>query len=371
MKKKRSARGGKSRSRKAVDGEPAVVPAVLEPVSGQPAEAAAATEPGLEESSAIGPALDDSAEEPPPKIPPGFKSGFVAIIGLPNAGKSTLVNRLVGRKIAIVSHRPQTTRNRIVGIVHHSGVQIVLVDTPGLHRPQSALGRQMIEEIERGIEGVDILAVIVDATRPFGPECRFPIERAKAFRGPAFLLLNKIDRIEKPRLLPLIESYSRAHPWAEIIPISALKGDGLEVLRRELIRYLPESAPLFPEDQFTDQPERFLAAELVREKALALTHQEVPYSLGVSIDRFEETPRLIKIFATILVEREGQKGILVGKGGSMIKQIGTQARLELESLLGARIYLELHVKVQPGWRDNPSIVGQLDWRRQFERFGSE
>lgn len=334
------------------------------------AEVARAAEPASEKAL-VGERLPDITIEAPAAVPEGCKSGFVAVIGLPNAGKSTLVNRLVGHKVAIVSHRPQTTRNRIVGIVHRPGAQIVLVDTPGMHRPQSALGRQMIEEIERGIEGVDILAVIVDATRPIGPENRFPIERAKAFAGPAFLLLNKIDRIEKPRLLPLIDSFNRMHQWAEVIPISALKGEGLDLLARELIRYLPEGPPLFPEDQFTDQPERFLAAEMVREKALALTHQEVPYSLGVAIDRFEESPRLLRIYATILVEREGQKGILVGKRGSMIKRIGTQARLELESLLGTRIYLELHVKVHPGWRDNPAIVGQLDWRRQLERMAEE
>lgn len=306
-----------------------------------------------------------------PSLESTFHSGFVAIVGLPNAGKSTLVNALVGRKIAIVSAKPQTTRNRIVGILHRPGAQIVLVDTPGLLRPATALDRQMAEEIEKGVEGVDVLAVIVDATREFGREDRFPIERAKRFSGPAFLLLNKIDRIEKPRLLPLIDRYRQEHDWAEVVPISALKRDGLESLVAELVRYLPLGAPLFPEDQFTDQPERFLAAEFVREKALALTQQEVPYSLGVVVEKFEEAERLIRIYATILVEREGQRGILVGKGGSMIKKIGTQARIELERLLGTKIYLELFVKVQPGWRDKPSIVGQLDWRREFERLSED
>jgi GTP-binding protein Era len=322
--------------------------------------------------AALEPLLEPASEPAAPsKHETPFKSGFVAIVGLPNAGKSTLVNALVGRKVAIVSAKPQTTRNRIVGIVHRPGAQIVLVDTPGLHRPTTALGRQMAEEIEKGIEGVDVLAVIVDATREFSREDQFPIERAKRFAGPTFLLLNKIDRIEKLRLLPLIDHYRHEHEWAEVIPISALKREGLAELIAELVRYLPEGAPLFPEDQFTDQPERFLAAELVREKALALTQQEVPYSLGVAIEKFEELERLIKIYATIFVEREGQRGILIGKGGSMIKKIGTQARMELERLLGTKIYLELFVKVQPGWRDNPSIVGQLDWRREFERMSEE
>ncbi len=307
----------------------------------------------------------------PPGPREGFRSGFVAIVGLPNAGKSTLVNALVGKKVAIVSAKPQTTRNRIVGIVHRPEAQVVLVDTPGLHRAATALDRQMADEIEKGIEGVDLLAVIVDATREFGHEDQFAIERARRFSGPAFLLLNKIDLVEKPRLLPLIDRYRREHEWAEVIPISALRREGLDELLRELVRHLPEGPPLFPPDQFTDQPERFLAAELIREKALALTHQEVPYSIGVAIDRFEETGRLIRIYATILVEREGQRGILIGKGGATIKKIGTQARLELEGLLGARIYLELFVKLQPGWRDNPSIVGELDWRKQFERMSEE
>ncbi|HVB33529.1 MAG TPA: GTPase Era [Patescibacteria group bacterium] len=311
-------------------------------------------------------AAPEPASELKPESSAPFHSGFVAIIGLPNAGKSTLVNQLVGHKIAIVSTKPQTTRNRIVGIVHRPGAQIVLVDTPGLHRPSNSLGRHMLEEIEKGTEGVDLLAVIADATRPFGREDRFPIERARRFSGPAFLLLNKIDRTEKPRLLPLIDAYRREHDWAEIIPISALTGQGIGVLAGELVRYLPEGPPYFPADQFTDQPERFLAAELVREKALALTEQEVPYSIGVAIDRFVESGRMIHIYATILVEREGQKGILIGKGGAMMKKIGTQARLDLEHLLGTKIYLEIFVKVQPGWRDNPSLVDRLDWRREFE-----
>lgn len=314
---------------------------------------------------------DQSASESSRVLNEEFRSGFVVLIGLPNAGKSTLVNRLAGRKVAIVSSKPQTTRNRIVGIVHRPGAQIVLVDTPGLHRPGNALGRQMVEEIEKATEGVDLLAVIVDATRQFSREDRFPIERARRFTGTVFLLLNKIDRVEKPRLLPLIDCYRREHEWAEVVPISALTGEGTNLLIQEMIRHLPQGPPYFPEDQFTDQPERFLAAELVREKAVELSQQEVPYSIGVSVDRFEESERLIRIYATILVEREGQRGILIGKGGAMMKKIGTRARMEIEELLGAKVYLELFVKVRPGWRDNPSIVGGLDWRREFERISRE
>ncbi len=332
----------------------------LEPL--ERAESAAPEETPLAPQPATG-------SQPESKEP--FKSGFVAVVGLPNAGKSTLVNQLVGRKVAIVSAKPQTTRNRIVGIVHRPGAQIVLVDTPGLHRPANALGRQMAEEIEKGIEGVDVVAVIVDATRQFGHEDRFPIERARRFSGPTFLLLNKIDRIEKARLLPLIDAFRREHDWTEVIPISALKGQGMGILVEQLIHHLPQGPPYFPADQFTDQPEKFLAAELIREKAVTLTEQEVPYCIGVAIDQFLESDRLIRIYATILVEREGQKGILIGKGGAMMKKIGTQARREIESLLGAKIYLELYVKVQPGWRDNRSVVGRLDWRREFEEISRE
>jgi GTP-binding protein Era len=332
----------------------------------------AKSEPEVEGETAVAPeVVSGPVAEQTAEPPEGFRSGFVAVVGLPNAGKSTLVNALVGRKVAIVSAKPQTTRNRIVGIVHRAEAQVVFVDTPGLHRTATVLDRHMAEEIEKGIEGVDLVAVIVDATREFGREDQFAIERARRFSGPSFLLLNKIDRIEKLRLLPLIDRYRNEHEWAEIIPISALKGEGLQELLSELVRYLPEGPPYFPSDQFTDQPERFLAAELVREKALALTQQEVPHSIGVTIDRFEETGRLIHIYATILVEREGQRGIVIGKGGSMIKKIGTQARIELEQLLGARIYLELFVKVRPGWREDSSVVGQFDWRREFERMSEE
>ena len=296
-----------------------------------------------------------------------FRSGFVAIVGRPNAGKSTLVNTLVGRKVSIVSPRPQTTRNRIQGILNREDAQIVLIDTPGLHRAENVLNRQMMDEAAQAVEGIDLLSLIVDAAVEFGGGDRFSIEWVRRFHGPVFLLLNKIDRVAKPRLLPLIDRYRRAFEFAEIFPISARSGEGCLDLVNGWLRYLPEAPPYFPPEQFTDQPERFLAAEIVREKAILATREEVPHAIAVLVDSFEEEPRLIKIRATIYVEREGQKGILIGKRGETMKKIGTQARQELESILGAHIFLELFVKVQPNWRQNPALVRQLDWRRQLEQ----
>ncbi|HWF12598.1 MAG TPA: GTPase Era [Candidatus Acidoferrales bacterium] len=300
-----------------------------------------------------------------------FKSGFVAIVGRPNAGKSTLVNHLVGEKVAIVTSRPQTTRNRIQGIVNRENAQLVLIDTPGLHRPESALGRQMMGEVEAAIEAVHIVALLLDASEDFGVGDRRAVERLQRVEGTRFLLLNKIDRIPRAELLPIIEKLSKLGKFDEIIPISALKGDGVERAMDKFIEYLPEGTPQFPTDQYTDQPERFLAAEIVREKAMASTTQEVPHAVAVICDAFEETPKLIRIRATIYVDREGQKGILIGKGGGALKQIGTSARKELETILGARIFLELYVKVLKNWRENPQIVRQLDWHWQLEQMAGE
>jgi GTPase len=295
-----------------------------------------------------------------------FKSGFVAVIGRPNAGKSTLVNALVGRKVSIVSPRPQTTRNRIQGIVNRTDAQIVLIDTPGFHKPMNALNRQMMDEVHQAVEGIDILSLIVDSTASFGAGDRQALEWVRKFRGTKFLLLNKVDRIVKQHLLPLIDHYSHEAEFNEIFPISALKSDGLEELTASWISCLPENPPYFPADQFTDQPERFLAAEFIREKAIAGTREEVPHSVAVLVDNFDETEKLVRIRATIYVEKEGQKGILIGKGGAMLKKIGTDARLELENLLGTKIFLELFVKVQPNWRQRSAVVRQLDWRQQLE-----
>src|SRR5215469_987141 len=300
-----------------------------------------------------------------------FHSGFVAIIGRANAGKSTLVNALVGRKVAIVSPQPQTTRNRIQGIVNRENAQVVLVDTPGIHRATHALDRQMMQEVSEALEAVDIVSLIVDATRDFEAGDRYSLEWLNNFSGPAYLLLNKIDRLNKDRLLPLIDRWRREHDFEEIFPVSALRKDGLGELMGSWIARLPESPPYFPVDQYTDQPERFLAGEVVREKAIVLTREEVPHAVAVLVDNFEEGDKLLKIRATIYVEREGQKGIMIGRGGAKMKEIGTAARKELEEILGAKIFLELHVKVQPNWRQNRAMVKQLDWRRQIEQMDSE
>jgi len=315
---------------------------------------------------------------------PGFKAGFVAVLGLPNTGKSTLVNRLVGEKVAIVSSKPQTTRNRIQGIVHRPDAQIVFIDTPGIHEPSSALGRLMMEEVKQAAAGVDATVLLVDATRPaLAPGLAGHPERSrgarakdaatrkwgeimKALPDPVILALNKIDLMAKPHLLPLMDAFRQERAFAEIIPISALTGDGCDVLLRAIAGLLPEGGPYFPPDQFTDQPERFLAAEIIREKAMQATRDEVPYSIAVLVEEFEEGERLVRISATIQVERASHKGILIGRGGSMLKRIGTEARKELERILGVRLFLTLLVKAEPGWRDDPAKVQRLDWRRQLE-----
>ncbi len=298
-----------------------------------------------------------------------FRSGFVAIVGRPNAGKSTLVNTVVVRKVAIVSPRPQTTRNRIQGIVNRDDAQIVLIDTPGIHQPQNVLSRMMMDEAQHALEGVDVLSLIVDASAEFGAGDQFSLEWVRRFHGPIFLLLNKVDRLRKQLLLPLIERYAGLYDFAEVFPISALTGEGCPALVDAWLARLPESPPYFPPDQFTDQPERFLAAELIREKAILATREEVPHAIAVLVDSFEEKKELVKIRATLYVEREGQKGILIGKRGETMKKIGTQARKDIESILGTHIFLELFVKVQPNWRQNSVLVRQLDWHRQLELLG--
>jgi len=300
-----------------------------------------------------------------------FRSGFVAVIGRPNAGKSTFVNRLVGQKVAIVTSRAQTTRNRILGIINRPQAQVVLIDTPGIHRARTVLGRQMLAEVTQAVEGIDLLAVMIDATSELTAEDRLTFERAKQFRGPAFLLLNKIDRAAKPALLPLMETCSREASFTEMIPISALTGDGVELSLQRLTAYLPEGEPYFPKDQITDQPKRFLAGEIIREKVMAETRQEVPHAVAVRVEDFEEGKKLIRIGANISVEREGQKGIIIGRGGERLKAIGTAARLELEEILGVKVFLELRVKVELDWRQDARVVQQLDWRRQLERLETD
>jgi len=294
------------------------------------------------------------------------RAGFVAIIGRPNAGKSTLLNRFVGQKVAIVTSKPQTTRNRIQGIVTRPEGQIVFIDTPGLHQANSVLNRQMMREVAAALEGIDVLLMMVDASRTLPHSDSLLLEKAERSAGKAILALNKVDRVPKPKLLPLMDAFAKAFPFAALVPISALKGDGCEELLQEIVKNLPEGEPFFPEDQVTDQPERFLASEIIREKAIDLTYHEVPHALAVVVDNFTEEPKILRIHATLYVERDSQKKILIGHKGEMLKKVGMAARKELETLLGARIFLEMFVKVDPGWRENPMKVRQLDWHAQMK-----
>jgi GTP-binding protein Era len=302
-----------------------------------------------------------------------FRSGFVSIIGRPNAGKSTLLNALVGEKLAIVTRKPQTTRNRIQGIVNveHQGKrpagQIVLIDTPGVHKPINSLNRRMMKEVYDALEGCDLLLLIVDATAKFGTGDQFVLDIIKKSGQRTFLLLNKVDALNKQELLPLIARYKELHDFGEVIPISALKGEGLGKLLEAVIKALPEGPRYFPKDQITDQPERFLVAELIREQVLLITEQEVPYATTVLIDQYEEGAKLTRVAATIYCERDGQKAILIGKQGSTLKKIGTAARLQIQKLLNTKVFLELFVKVRPGWRDSRQFVQETDWRTQLER----
>lgn len=301
-----------------------------------------------------------------------FHSGFVCILGRPNAGKSTLLNALVGEKLAIISPKPQTTRNRIQGVIHvaqrgkRPEGQIILIDTPGVHKPDSSLGRKMMVEVREAMEGCDLILLLADVTQKSGAEDQFVLNLAKQTGRPLILLLNKIDRIAKSRLLPIIDQWRRLYGFSEIIPISALKKNGLDVLLDRLVEALPKGPRYFPEDHITDQPMRFMVAEAIREQVLLDTKEEIPYSTTVVIERFEESPKLARIAAVIYCEREGQKGILVGKGGQMLKRIGTGARLQIERMLRTKVYLELFVKVRPNWRNSREFVDTLDWRRQLE-----
>jgi len=280
------------------------------------------------------------------------RSGFVVLAGRPNSGKSTLLNRLVGEKISIVTDKPQTTRNVVRGIVTRPQGQIVFLDTPGVHKPIHKMNSVMMESVRTAMSEVDVLALIVDAAEPFGKGDQFTLDLVKLVQIPKVLLLNKVDKIKKQDLLPLIDRYSKFDSFREIIPISALAGDNVEAFIKVLFDLLPAGPQYYPEDQLSDQQERSIAAELVREKLIELTHDELPYSTAVIVDRFEEGEKLHRIFATIYVERESQKRIVIGKGGSVLKEVGTAARLDLERWLGRKVYLELRVKVSQGWRDD-------------------
>jgi len=308
-----------------------------------------------------------------------FHSGFVCILGRPNAGKSTLLNALVGEKLAIISPKPQTTRTRIRGIIHvpkqkgRLSGQIVLIDTPGVHKPDSSLGRKMMTEVHQGLESCDLVLLIKDVKQRTAPGDQFVLDMVKKSGTPCFLLLNKIDLLgkDKEKLLPLMDGLRSQHEFGEIIPISALKRDGLDRLLEKVLAVLPEGPQYFPEGQITDQPARFMVAEIVREQVLLATKEEVPYATAVMVEQFEETKKITRIAAVIFCDRDGQKAILVGRGGQMLKRIGTASRLQIERMLGQRVFLELFVKVQPGWRESHRFVEELDWRWQFEQIASK
>jgi GTPase len=351
-----------------------------------------------------------------------LKSGFVAILGRPNAGKSTLLNALIGEKVAIVTAKPQTTRNRIAGVVEvaarkgvHPAAQIVFVDTPGVHKPSSQLDRRMLQEVHEALETRDVVLVLMDATRrvqleaaavpaadadenaegkpaahknkapSWASEDEFLFGLIRGVDCPVFLVITKIDLVGKDQLLPLIDTLTKQFSFAQVIPISARKRDGIDLLVRKIVEALPTGERYYPKDQYTDQPMRFMVAELIRERILIETGEEVPYASAVVIEQYEEAeppapprkkgpaPRLplTRIAAAIYCEREGQKAILIGKGGAKLKEIGTGARRQIESLLGTRVYLELHVIVEPGWRESRSFVQSLDWRNQLEKLAQD
>ena len=292
-----------------------------------------------------------------------FVSGFVSILGRPNAGKSTLLNALVGTKIAIVADKPQTTRTASPGVLTLPEAQIVFVDTPGIHKADSPLNKRMMESVRASLDERDLLVYVADATLPVTESDRHAVDLIRKARAPALLVLNKIDLLkDKEQLLPSIDRYRAMHEFADYFPLSALKGDKVGELRSAILARLPEGPAYFPPDHVTDQPERFMAAELIREKIIRETRQEVPHSVAVLIDSWEETPGLTRIQATIYVEKEGQKGILIGSKGGLLKTVGTQARQEIEHLLDCKIFLEMHVKVRPKWRENPAFLNALDWR---------
>ncbi|HEX8138946.1 MAG TPA: GTPase Era [Pyrinomonadaceae bacterium] len=290
-----------------------------------------------------------------------YRSGYVALVGRPNAGKSTLLNRLVGEKIAAVSNKPQTTRHRIQGVITREAGQIVLVDTPGVHKPGYLLNRRMMAAVHEALEGVDLVCLIRDASVSTGNGDRFVLDLVKQSGKPALLLLNKTDRLaDKSKLLPLMQWYGGEYDWKAVVPLSALKGDMVEVLLEEIIKHLPEGEPIFDEDELTDQPLRQLVAETVREKILQTTGEEIPYVTAVVTEKFdEERPDFTRIYCAIFVERPSQKKIIIGHGAERLKEIGTQARRDIERLLGHRCHLELFVKVEEGWRDREGVLDSL------------
>jgi len=288
-----------------------------------------------------------------------LRSGFVTLVGRPNCGKSTLLNQLVGEKISIVTNKPQTTRHVIRGIVTRPEGQLVLLDTPGVHKPIHRMNSLMMKSVRDAMSEVDVIALMVDASQPFGKGDRFVLDLIASIKVQKILILNKIDRVRKPDLLPLIDQYSKLAQFDEIVPIAALTGENVEVLMTVLFKLLPEGPPYYPEDQLSDRQERSIAAEIIREKLIERTEDELPYSTAVSIDRFEEGETLCRIFVTVHVERESQKGIVIGKRGQLLKEAGIAARQDLERLLGRQVHLEMRVRVTAGWRDDEARLKDL------------
>ncbi|MCU6707681.1 GTPase Era [Paenibacillus sp. J5C_2022] len=294
----------------------------------------------------------------------GFRSGFVAIVGRPNVGKSTLMNHVIGQKIAIMSDKPQTTRNKIHGVYTTDELQIVFLDTPGIHKPQSKLGNYMNQSAESALKEVDAVMFLIDASEGLGGGDRYIMEQLKSVHTPVFLVMNKIDKIQPEELLPLITQYKDLYPFAEIVPISALQGNNVNTLLEQLSRYLPEGPQYYPADQVTDHPEQFVCAELVREKILHLTREEIPHSIAVTIEDMRvQDNGVVYIGAVIFVERDSQKGIIIGKRGELLKEVGKGARKDIEALLGSRVFLELWVKVKKDWRNQERVLRDMGFRQ--------
>ncbi len=291
--------------------------------------------------------------------PSAFRSGFVAIVGRPNVGKSTFVNGLVGTKISIVSDKPQTTRNRILAVVNRPHGQLVLFDTPGIHRPEHRMNERMVQAAVKSVGLVDVVFWLIDVRERYGPGDRFVRDVLRRAGRPVLLGINKIDTVPKPHILAVIEEFRNVLDFAEIVPLSALTGDGVELAGQRLLAQLPEGEPLYPEDFLTDRPERFFVGEMVREQILRLTRQELPYTTGVLVESFKEEGQLIRIQASILAERDSQKAILIGRGGEMLKRIGTEARREIETFLGAKVFLGLFVKVRERWREDGALLDEM------------
>ena len=293
-----------------------------------------------------------------------YKSGFISIIGRPNVGKSTFLNYVIGQKIAIMSDKPQTTRNKIQGVLTMEDAQMIFIDTPGIHKPKHKLGDFMMKVAQNTLKEVDIILFMVNASEKFGPGEKYIIEKLESVKTPVFLVINKIDLIHPDELLNFIDEYKNRYPFAEIVPISALQGNNVDQLLNTIKKYLPEGPQYYPEDQITDHPERFIISELIREKVLHLTHEEIPHSIAVVIDKIERDQKkdFVHVLATIIVERDSQKGIVIGKRGALLKEVGKRARIDIEHLLGSKVFLELWVKVQKDWRNKISQLRDYGFR---------